>query len=146
MSLNVTAEVVINRSREDVAGFATDPANDTAWIGGIVEAELLTEPPVRVGTKVRRVAKFLGRRMEYTPEVIEYEPNSRLVMRTDSPFDMMIAYEFEDATAGTLARINIQGGGGGFYRLAGPLLAQAVKRNIAGDLRRLKKLVESQAD
>ena len=146
MAIEVTAQVVINRPREDVAGYATDPANDTAWIGGIVEAELLTAPPVGVGTKVRRVAKFLGRRMEYTPEVVEYEQNSRLVMRTDSPFDMTIAYKFEDASSGTLTRIHIQGGGGGFYRLAEPLLARMVKRNIAGDLRRLKKLVETRAD
>jgi uncharacterized protein YndB with AHSA1/START domain len=51
MAVDVTAQREIARPREKVVGFATDPANDPKWIGGISEAEMLTEPPVAVGTR-----------------------------------------------------------------------------------------------
>ena len=146
MNIDVKAEVVINRPKDEVAGFAMNADNDPIWIGGIVEAKVVTEPPFGKGTKVARVAKFMGRRMEYTPEVIRYEPGKLLEMSTDVPFEMTIRYEFEDAGDGTLARIRVQGEGSGFYRLAAPLLARMVKRNVTSDLRTLKRLLESGAD
>ena len=146
MAIDITAEVTIDRKREDVAWFAMYPENDPVWIGGIVEAKMVTEPPFGKGTRVARVAKFMGRRMEYTPEVIGYEPGKLLEMSTDVPFEMTIRYEFEDAGDGTLARIRVQGEGSGFYRLAAPLLARVVKRNVSSDLRTLKRLLESSAD
>ena len=144
--VDIQAQVVIDRSRDDVARFAMDPSNDPTWIGGIAEATMLTDPPFGKGTKVRRVASFLGRRMEYTPEVVEYVPNTRLVMSTDTPFDMTISYEFEERGAATLARIRVQGGGGGFYKLAAPLLGRMVKRNVTRHLRALKRLLGARAD
>ena len=147
MDLDVSAEVVINQPRKEVADYVENPANEPIWIVGIVESKSLTEPPVSVGTRVQRVAKFMGRRMEYTPEIVEYDPGTLLVMSTDSPFPMRISYQFEDCDGGeTLARIRIQGAGAWYYRLAGPLLARAVKRNISSDLRTLKKLLESMED
>ena len=105
MGIAVTAELVINLPREKVAAFVTEPANDPVWVGGIVKAKMLTEPPVQVGTKVARVAKFMGKRMHYTPEVVAYEPNALVAMRAESPFAMTIRYEFEDAYGGTLTRV-----------------------------------------
>jgi hypothetical protein len=37
---------------------------------------------VRVGSKVAFVAHFLGRRIAYTYEIVEFVPGRRLVMRT----------------------------------------------------------------
>ena len=60
---------------------------------------------------------------------------------------MTISYQVEDVSGGgTVARIRIQGGGAWHYKLAGPLLGPAVKRNITKDLRRLKALLESEGD
>ena len=138
MSIDVTAELVINLPREKVAAFVTEPANDPVWVGGIVKAKMLTEPPVQVGTKVARVAKFMGKRMHYTPEVVACEPNALVAMRAESPLAMTIRYEFEDADGGTLTRVCVHGDGTGFFRLAGPLLSRMVRRNINRDLRSLK--------
>ena len=143
MPIDVTAETTIACPRSDVARFATDPDNDPTWISGIVEAKTVTEPPFGVGTKVARVAKFLGKRMHYTPEVVEYEPESLLAMRTDKPFDMAITYRFEDAGEGTRVVLRIQGEGSGFFKLLTPLLAGRVKKNIGRDLASLKRLMES---
>ena len=147
MSIDVKAEIVINRSREDVASFAMNSDNDPIWIGGIVESKMLTDSPLGKGTNVSRVAKFLGKRIEYINEIIEYDPAGLLVMRSiKGPFPMTIRYQFEDASGGTLARIHVQGESSGFYKLAAPLLARAVKGNVKNDLETLKDLLESKMD
>lgn len=124
-----------------------DPDYDAVWIGGISEAKMLIDPPMGEGTQVSRVASFLGKRIDYILEVIGYEPTSRLTMRSiKSPFPMNVTYEFEEAPGGTLARIRIEGEASGYYKLAGPLMSRAVKRNITNDLKTLKALMESGAD
>ncbi len=144
--MEVTAETVINRPRADVASFAMNPDNDPRWIGGISHARSLTDPPLARGTRVERVAKFLGKRIEYVNEVVEYDPLGMLVMRSVSgPFPMTIRYQFEEGPGGTLARIQVQGEAGGFFKVAGPVLALMVKRNVTKDLRTLKQLLESGA-
>ena len=147
MAVNVKAELLIKRPREDVAAFAMNPDNDPVWNGGISEARMLTEPPLGPGTRVERVASFLGRSIEYVMEVVEYDPLALLGMRSiKGPFPMRVAYEFEDSADGTLARIRVQGDAGGFYSFAGPVLSRAVKRNITKDLKTLKRLMESSGD
>ncbi len=146
MAIDISAEVAIDRSRADVAAFAMDPLNDPAWIGGVVESKALSDRPFGRGTKVARVAKFMGRRMEYTTEAVEYEPGAGVTMQADSPFPMTIRYEFLERDGGTLARIRVRGEGSGFYRLAAPLLAMAVRRNVSRDLESLKRLLEADAD
>ena len=47
------------------------------------------------------VARFLGRRLAYTYEVVELVPDERLVMRTaDGPFPMETTYTWEPAGDG----------------------------------------------
>ena len=109
MSTDVTTEVTIRRPRQEVASFVMDPANDAVWLTGIQESRQLTEPPVGKGTKVERVARFLGRRMSYVTEVVEHEAGSVIVMKSDSPFPMTITYRFEEAPEGTRMRAHLQG-------------------------------------
>jgi uncharacterized protein YndB with AHSA1/START domain len=147
MSVDITAETIIDRPRDRVAAFVMDPRNDPIWIGGILEARQETEGPFGEGTRVARVASFLGRRMQYTPVVVAYQPGQRLVMQTDKPFPMTIAYTFEDAVGGgTRTSVRVEGDGSGFYRLAAPLLATMVRRNVQNDLETLKGLLEADFD
>jgi hypothetical protein len=145
MAIDVAADREILAARDRVATYVMDPANDPVWIGGIREANWVTDPPLREGSRVERIASFLGRRIEYVLEVAELEPGARLRMvSVKSPFPMTVTYEFEDAEAsGTLARIRVEGEPGGFYGLASPLMARAVRRSVTGDLRRLAALMES---
>lgn len=143
MITRVIVETTIDRPREEVAAYVVDWRNDLSWIGALTESTLLTEPPVGVGSRVRRVASFLGKRIEYVNEVVEHEPGARLAMRSvQAPFTMTVVYEFGDAPGGTLVRIRTEGDASGFYRLAGTLLSRVVKRSIAADLGRLKTTLE----
>jgi len=147
MSTDVQVDVRVDRPRADVARYATDWRNDPEWIGALSEVTLVTEPPFGVGSQVARVATFLGKRMEYVNEVVVFEPDRRLVMRSvKAPFPMVVTYEFEDVENATLMRIRAQGEATGFYRLGAPLLSRAVTRSITQDLARLKATLEARRD
>jgi hypothetical protein len=140
-------ELTIARPRAEVADFAMDPANDTRWILALRSARTLTGGEVGEGTQVERVASFLGRRIVYVNEIVTLAPRRRLEMRSiRGPFPMTVAYEFEDAgERSTRVRIRAGGDTGGFYRVAGPVLAAAVRRGIARDLAALKRLLEERS-
>jgi hypothetical protein len=167
VGVDVTVEQRIERRRDDVARFAMDPANDTRWILALDSARVLPRAGecgdaegggaggeggrgggggggVGVGTRVERLASFLGRRIEYVNEIEEYDPPRRLAMRSvKAPFPMTVVYEFDEAGDGaTLARIRAGGDAGGFYSVAGPLLNQMVRRGIRRDLETLRELME----
>ena len=120
-----------------------NPENDRSWIGALTEVNVLTDGPVREGTRVERVAQFLGKRIEYVNEIVEYAPPARLRMKSvKAPFPMTVDYEFAETNDGTLVRISTGGNASGFYKLAGPLLDRAVRKGVARDLRRLKAILE----
>ena len=62
MSVDVLVHSTIARPPADVAAFAGDPANAPAWYARIASVEWRTEPVVAVGSRVRFVARFMGRR------------------------------------------------------------------------------------
>jgi hypothetical protein len=145
MPVDATATGTIARPCEEVAAYLRDPANDTTWIGGLRSARLLTPGPVAVGSRVERVASFLGRRVEYVNEIIELT-GERLVMRSvRSPFPMRVTYGHRQAGDGaTDVSVRVEGDAGRFYALAAPLVGVAVRRSIARDLRNLKRVLEAQ--
>lgn len=143
--IDVTASTIVAAPRDVVAAYVTDHHNDPIWIGGITESELEGDAPIAVGSRVRRVASFLGKRIDYVNEVVRLEPGSVLEMRSvKSPFPMAVTYTFEDAPGGTRTGVRVQGDPSALYRLAGPLLARQVKRSIQGDVERLKDLLEKE--
>jgi uncharacterized membrane protein len=143
MPVDVTATGTIGRPHEEVAAYLQDPANDTTWIGGLRSARLLTPGPVAVGSRVERVASFLGRRVEYVNEITELT-GDRLVMRSvRSPFPMRVTYGHRRAgDSATEVSVRVEGDAGRFYALLAPLLGVAVRRSIARDLRNLKQVLE----
>ena len=144
MSTDVTVVTRIARPRPEVAGYATDWRNDPTWIRALRDVRLVTGEPFGVGSQVARVAGFLGRKMEYINEVVEWDGDRRFEMKSvKAPFPMTVVYEFEDAEGdATLMRIRAGGDASGFYRIAAPALNLAVRRGIQGDLAQLKELLE----
>jgi uncharacterized membrane protein len=142
MSIDVMAEVHVKRPRDEVAAYMSDPANDPDWIGGLRSARLVGDGPLAEGSRVARVASFMGRKVEYVNEITALEPGRKLDMRSvKAPFPMHITYTFEDRDGGTLVRNHVRGGGG-FFSLGSPLFAPMVRRNVRKDLERLRELLE----
>ena len=61
--VDVLTETVIRRPVAEVAAFAGDPTHAPDWYVNIDSVEWRTEPPLRVGSRVAFIARFLGRRL-----------------------------------------------------------------------------------
>jgi hypothetical protein len=144
MPVDVLTEIAINRPRDEVAAFAADPAEATAWYQNIKTVAWETPPPAVVGSRIRFHARFLGRSLDYTYEVLEVEPGRRFVMATaQGPFPMKTTYAWEDLPSGaTKMTLRNTGEPSRFAVVAAPVMTRAMRKANEADLRRLKALLE----
>jgi uncharacterized membrane protein len=145
MSVDVVTEITIARPVEVVAAYASDPTNAPDWYANIDSVEWETPPPVQVGSRLAFVARFLGRRLAYTYEIVEHVAGERLVMRTaQGPFPMETTYTWESVDQGsTRMSLRNRGEPAGFSKLSAPFMAGAMRRANRKDLARLRSLLEA---
>jgi uncharacterized protein YndB with AHSA1/START domain len=139
----VKSSVLIDRPIEEVFAYVTDPKNVAQWAGPVVDSKITSEGPVGLGTTSSRTTHFLGRTVEATYEITEYEPNSRYADKTTSgpvPINSRILFE----QVGGSTKVTIQGEleAAGFFKLAEPLVARMAKRQVSTDAQTLKDLLE----
>jgi uncharacterized membrane protein len=143
--VDVLTEIRIDRPRNVAAAWAGDPSNAPKWYVNIESVEWETPPPLALGSRVAFVARFLGRRLAYTYEIVELVPEERLVMRTnEGPFPMETTYTWDSAD-GRSTRMTLRNRGepSGFGKLMTPFMASAMRRANRKDLARLKSILES---
>jgi uncharacterized membrane protein len=145
VTVDVVTEIVVDRPIDDVAAFATDPTNAPSWYANIESVTWQTSPPAAIGSRMTFVARFLGRRLEYTYEIAELVAGQRLVMRTQQgPFPMETTYTWTpESTGATRMSLRNRGEPSGFSKLVGPLMAPAMRRANNKDLAALRTILES---
>jgi uncharacterized protein YndB with AHSA1/START domain len=145
VSVDVETQITIDRRRAEVAAYAIDPDNAREWYANIESAELETPRPVAVGSQMRFVARFMGRRLAYTYRVEELVPDERLVMRTDEgPFPMETTYSWTDVGPdATKMTLRNRGEPAGFAKVGTPLMEAAMRRANRKDLTQLKRILEA---
>jgi hypothetical protein len=144
MNVDVSTDIVIDRPRLVVSTYAADPANAPQWYVNIKSVEWRTAPAVAVGSRIAFIAQFLGRRIAYTYEILEFIPGEPLVIRTsDGPFPMETTYTWQPVAAGrTRMTLRNRGTPSGFSAWAAPFMGLAMRRANRKDLALLKRVLE----
>jgi hypothetical protein len=143
MPVDVVNSIVIKRPVAEVSQYAADPENAPRWYENIKSVEWKTARPVQVGSRIDFVAQFLGRRLAYTYEVVEFVPGRHLTMRTPGPpFLMETTYTWEQANGGTRMSLRNRGRPSGFSAWFAPLMSFMVGRANRKDLALLKQRLE----
>lgn len=140
--VDVSVSQLIDASPEAVAGVLFDSTRDAEWIGGAKRVDVLGPLPYGVGTRVRRHGAFLGRSFSWTTEITEFVPARLTRMKhVAGPFRGGVDYAVEPSGAGSEVTVHNYGEATFWF----PFMAVMMRMSVAGDLKRLKRIVESGA-
>src|SRR5919107_5674604 len=146
--MHVEESVVINRPPQEVFDYVANRENLPEWSSPILEVQKHTRGPLtEEGARYTTVAKALGRRFQTPFEVTVHDPPRR---HTDTsrggPFPQEYTHIFEEVEGGRTRLTGVSDGEPprGFFKLAGPLLDIASRRQLKADLETLKDLLETQ--
>ena len=144
MPVDVSSAITIDRPPGIVSAYVCDPANAPIWHANIKSAEWKSEPRLHAGSRVAFVAEFLGRRLHYTYELVEFVPGEKLVMRSvEGPFPMETIYTFEETRDGhTRMTLRNHGEPSGVSKVMTPMIATAMRNANEKDLATLKEILE----
>ena len=141
--IRVETSVHIDRPSDEVFAFISNFENNPLWQSGQIEARFTSEGPLQVGSTYDQVAKFLGRQIVSTFEVLEYEPGRKVKATSIAgSFPITFTRMVEPAGGGANVSAVVEGDSSGFFKLAEPLLARMVQRSVEMDYRNLKRIME----
>jgi len=138
--------VSIDRTREDVFDYMTDPANDAQWQSIIQSSQWASQPPHGVGSTQEQVGKFLGRKIDSTVEITAWDRPNKYgfkVIEGPVPFQGVIGLE-TSGEWGTELTIDVEGEFGGFFKLAEGLVGKQVEKTLDTDFNALKLILEGE--
>jgi uncharacterized membrane protein len=142
--INVETSIIIHRPIEEVFTYVSDFRNAPQWQAGIVEVRQTPESPVGVGTQITFVRTFLGRKIEGTSEIVEYEPPTKHTFTSISgPLPFTVTRIFEPTAEGTKVSILFEMQPGGVFTLAESLIARSLRTSVDADFGKLKGLLEN---
>lgn len=141
-----THSVLIAAPVNKVFAFAADFENDARWRDEVERMRYTSHPPVGVGSEAVENSRILGRSLETTTVITDFEPNRRVVARSISgPVPIVSSRDFEAVQGGTRFTYTLEGDVSGvlLFRLIQPILASWYRRRLEGYLRTLKQTLES---
>ena len=145
--VRASGSAVIERPLGEVFAYLTDVTNAVAWHATDLYVDLLTPPPIAVGSQFLQVTQKLGRRFESVVEVVWFEPLARFTCRAvEGPVPTEIDYRFSSVSEGlTRVELEIAGDNAGFYAVADRVVQAATEREIAAALGNVKDILEDRA-
>ena len=139
----VEKSIVVNQPIEKVFAYITNPRNNPKWQPDILDSQVSPDEPTHVGTRVTDVRTLLGRRLELTTEVVEFEPNRLLhVKSTSGPIPFRGYITFEPVNGGTKVNILAEAEPTGFFKLAERMFSSTWRKGLEDSLNKLKEQLE----
>jgi hypothetical protein len=129
---------------DNVFSFVSHGENLSEWNSAVKHVTKLTEGPVEEGTRYKMIRKLPNGRAENTLEISNYQPDSRLTIRTTSgPTPFVYHYSFEPRNEATEISLRTEIEEDGLpYNLPKFIASRAIKRGVRDNLRTLKSILE----
>jgi len=141
----VQGDIVINRPIGEVFDFVADERNEPKYNPQMTSAEMVTQGPIRVGSKFDCVMTGVGRGAVMTIELTEFDRPRRLGSATHlSSMNIDGTLLFEAQGQGTKMTWIWNLEPHGFYKLLGPIVRRFGERQELANWTALKKVMEAQ--
>ena len=136
--------IFINRPQQEVFDYVSNPANNTEWRSTIESSEWTSEGLAGVGSTLRVVTRFLGRKIEATGDITVWDsPNQFAFKMSNGPIPFEGTNRFESKENGTQVTISGKGEPGSFFKLAEGLAGKQAQKQLETDLSALKLIMEN---
>jgi hypothetical protein len=144
----ITHSIDIDRRPEEVFAYLDEFERHGEWQPQIVSAELETDGPVRVGTRVHEIRKIGGREQDTSFEITDYDPPHRSSFHgITGPVRPVGTVSVEPIGDGEAARVTIEFNlvGQGIGKLLAPLARMQARKTIPESQEQLKARLEAGA-
>ena len=142
--INLISSTLIERPVQQVFDFLSTPENDFQWQYGTLASARISEGASKKGTSFRSIGHLLGRRVQSTFEVTEYEPNKKYGFKSLSgPWQSHTSYTFEVDKSSTQIDISTQVTVINFFQVNQVVLEKTMKKQLKENLAMLKDLLEA---
>ena len=148
MEMKVVQNVVIDLPVRAIFDYVAEFENLADWSGAVIAVRKSPSGATHVGTTIRITLRFLGRWVESTYEVVEYESGHHVTLKSIVGIaPCVFSYLFEPLEDGRTslffeAVIQVKGAPLG---LTERMTASATRRQIEHDLLTLKEILEAGA-
>ena len=142
--INLASDKLIYRPIKEIFNFISTPENDFQWQYGILESAQISEGAAKVGSFFRSIGHFMGRRIENTFEVTEYELNKKYGFKSHSgPMYSRTLYTFEIENGATKINVSTQASQvNSSLQPDGGVLEKRMKKQLKDNLTLLKDIME----
>ncbi len=138
--------VVIARPVSEVFAFVASALDWPRWHSTMMEAEQTSPGEVGVGATFRGINREMGMRMPWTSEATHYERDRKWGETiTSGSTAIQEQITFEPLGTGTMIKQEYDLRVGGALRLLSPVLVASMRREMKGNLTRLKGILEGKA-
>lgn len=143
--IQVEVRVEIERPAAEIFAYISNFENNPQWQNGMIDCRFTSEGPLRLGSTYVQQARFMGRTIESTFEVLAYQPGRMVKAGTTGGSFPITFQRMVDPQANGSSRVSaiITGDASGFFKLAEALMKPMVQRQIEGDYARLKRILEA---
>lgn len=124
----------------------TDPDQFRHWMNGFVRAEVQTDGPIGVGTRIAETRKFKGHEATEVFEITHYEPPRAISMHVDSCMKSVYDFDFRFEPEGGGTRMVMDArieGGGCMTKIMGKAMAGMFKKAMQKDWDNLERYLQS---
>ena len=141
--MDLQEQIAIQASRDRVFSYLNQVEKRTEYIPMLDEVILLDPPPIRLGSRYIEVATIAGRDLKTTYQVIEWEQDRRVKVRTiKSIFPIAAEMDLSEDNGQTIVQLRLTFTLKGIYRLGAPIVRGIVQQQAEEILRKLKKNIE----
>ncbi|NNF53651.1 MAG: hypothetical protein HKN03_04320 [Acidimicrobiales bacterium] len=142
--METTTQITIERPADLVFSVVSDMSRNPEWQKGMKSCTWTSDPPIREGSTYDQVAEFLTRNIITSFEVVEFEPDRKIRIKSvKSTFPLDITRSVEP-TGEFRCQVTavVTGEPSGVLKWLNPMIKPLVARSVRKDYERLKVLLD----